>query len=70
MYVANGANFPDALAASVATDGPVLLTDTNTLPPVVRDEIVRLKPSNIVIVGGTAAVSQNVENQLRQLTGR
>jgi hypothetical protein len=69
VYVASGSNFPDALAASVATDGPVLLTDTNTLPPVVRDEIVRLRPKNIVIVGGPAAVSPNVETQLRQLTG-
>jgi putative cell wall-binding protein len=51
----------------VALDGPVLLTDPNSLPQVVADEITRLAPSRIVVVGGTAAVSPGVFAQLQGL---
>src|SRR5207253_7748423 len=68
-YVANGAAFPDALAggpAAGAAGGPVLLTDRDTLPPATSDELRRLEPRSIVILGGTTAVSEVVEDQLRQ----
>jgi hypothetical protein len=68
VYVASGTAFPDALsAASLAANGPVLLTDPNRLPPEVAGEIRRLKPLKVVIVGGTAAVSVGVENELAKL---
>jgi putative cell wall-binding protein len=70
VYVATGANFPDALgAASAATyeGGPLLLTDPSTLPSVVADEIRALNPGEIKVVGGTAAVSDNVLRSLKQI---
>lgn len=70
VVIASGANFPDALAAGPAAsyfDGPLLLTNPAALPTVVRDEILRLDPDLIYIVGGTGAVSTAVENALKVL---
>lgn len=70
VVIATGLNFPDALAAAPAAvvyGGPVLLTDPNTIPQVVRDEITRLAPERIVVVGGTAVISDDVVNALKEI---
>ena len=70
VIVATGTGFADALAggpAAVALGGPVLLTDPNSLPQEVADEITRLAPTRIVVVGGTSAVSATVFSQLQAL---
>ncbi|HSI99409.1 MAG TPA: cell wall-binding repeat-containing protein [Patescibacteria group bacterium] len=70
-YVATGLNFPDALAAGPAAGiqgGPVLLTDKDRLPPATRDELARLRPGRIVVLGSTAAVSAYVGQQLQGYT--
>ncbi|HYM53056.1 MAG TPA: cell wall-binding repeat-containing protein, partial [Candidatus Dormibacteraeota bacterium] len=70
-FVATGANFPDALAASPAAarlGGPTLLTQRTSLPQATIDELVRLQPRSIVIVGGTGVVSTQVAAQLRTYT--
>jgi peptidoglycan-N-acetylglucosamine deacetylase len=70
VYVVSGDNWPDGLsagAAAVVQDAPVLLTDDLSLPTAVRDEIVRLAPTRIMLVGGPAAVSETVATQLRAL---
>ncbi len=67
VYVATGSSFPDALAGGVlaARDGaPVLLVGAS-LPTATRDEIFRLDPERIVILGGPAAVSSTIEAFLR-----
>ena len=67
-YVATGADFADALAggAAAARDGaPVLLTRPGDLPPVTRDELERLGLDRIVVLGGSAAVSEDVAEDLR-----
>ena len=66
-FIATGASFPDALAGSPAAakaHGPILLTATNQLPSATATELARLKPSKIVILGGTGAVSAGVEASL------
>lgn len=71
LYIATGENYPDALSAASAAaiqGGPLLLTDPAFLPGVVRSEIQRLQPGQIVVVGGTGAVSENVYSELRILT--
>jgi putative cell wall-binding protein len=63
-FVATGAKFPDALAVgpiAISDGGPVLFVSTTSLPSIVADELVRLDPDRIVILGGTAAVSAAVE---------
>jgi putative cell wall-binding protein len=70
VYLAVGTNFPDALAAAGPAGynrAPVLLTPTAALPQEVIDEIQRLDPHAIVILGGTAAISANVQAQLEAL---
>lgn len=63
VYVASGRVFPDALSgAPIAgmTRGPVLLVDTDTVPPAIDVELERLKPRRIVVLGGPATVSERV----------
>ncbi|PFG39046.1 subtilisin family serine protease [Georgenia soli] len=72
VYIANGLTSVDALsAAPVAgmTKGPVLLTRADSLPTEVTNEIRRLKPGRIVILGGTGAVSSGIQQQLRGYAG-
>ncbi|MET4639089.1 cell wall-binding repeat-containing protein [Mycetocola sp. 2940] len=67
VYVATGADYPDALAAAPAaalSGAPLLLTTPDALRADVRDEIIRLKPSTIRILGGERAVSPAVHNAL------
>lgn len=71
VHVASGLNFPDALSASAAAaavGGPLLLTHPNVVPDAINAELVRLKPSKIVVVGGTSSVSDDVYAQLAKLT--
>ncbi len=71
VYVATGVNFPDALTAGPATitsPGPLLLVGS-TIPDAVAAELARLRPSNIIILGGTAAVSEAVSQQLAHYLG-
>jgi hypothetical protein len=66
--IVSGLNFPDALTVAPFTNrGPILLTDPNRLPPETVTEIRRLKVKDIIIVGGTSAVSTKVENELAAL---
>ncbi|WP_109473366.1 cell wall-binding repeat-containing protein [Ornithinimicrobium cavernae] len=68
VFVATGAGFPDALAAAAragSLEGPVLLVKPSAVPAVTRIELDRLAPANVVIVGGDAAVSDDVEQELR-----
>nr|WP_228509288.1 cell wall-binding repeat-containing protein [Herbiconiux sp. VKM Ac-1786] len=70
VFVAAGSNYPDALSAAPAAvklGGPLLLTPTDQLLPVVAAEISRLKPQKIVVVGGRFAVNDAVLGQLRAL---
>ena len=71
VFVATGSNFADALGAGAAAQGrgPVLLTTRDSLPAVTRDEINRLQPRRIVVLGGTAVVSESVRQDLAGLTG-
>ncbi|GAA3876250.1 hypothetical protein GCM10022381_18630 [Leifsonia kafniensis] len=70
VYVATGLSFPDALAAAPAAaklGGPLLLTSIDNVPETVKAEIKRLKPARIVVVGGTAVISDAVLKELTAL---
>ena len=72
VFVATGGNFPDALGvgpAAISAGGPLLLVRTMSLPSSVADELVRLDPDRVVILGGTAAVSAAVEEAIDALLG-
>ena len=60
VFVATGHAFPDALAGAPAAGrlgAPVLLMRRDSVPAVVADEIERLEPQRIVVLGGPSAIS-------------
>lgn len=66
--VANGEDFPDALAASYlagAADAPVVLTERGRLTPAARTTLQEIGADGVLVVGGTAAISDSVLTQLR-----
>lgn len=66
-YVATGAAFPDALSGGAAAgvqSAPMLLTRSTTLPDSTRQELERLAPDRIMVVGGIGAVSSAVATEL------
>lgn len=68
VVLAKDSDFPDALAGAPLAykyNAPILLTDSKSLTLDTEIEIDRLKPSTVYILGGTAAVSQDVENKLK-----
>ena len=65
--IADGGNYPDALAAvplAAKLNAPLLLTNTNSLNPKTSTALKDLKVMKIYLVGGTAVISSDVENQL------
>lgn len=82
--VVSGLNYPDAMAAGpVASAGarqagmgfstpggfPIILTDPTSLSPSAATALVNLGIGNVLIMGGTAAMSSAVEGQIQSLTG-
>jgi putative cell wall-binding protein len=70
VYVANGENFPDGLVSAPAAalvDAPLLMTTPTMLPLPTAQAIQLLRPTSIVVVGGTASVSDEVYAQLEAL---
>lgn len=66
--VALGLDYPDALSAAplaAKLGGPLLLTQKNGVPQATLNEIARLKPKRVIVVGGTGAVSDTALRQLR-----
>lgn len=62
VFLASGENYPDALSMGASTflEGPLLLTRRDALPQATIDELDRLQPCFVVVVGGEAAVSDAV----------
>ena len=48
---------------------PLLLTRPDRLPAVTETQLNETSPEHMVIVGGTAAVAQSIQDQLNELVG-
>ena len=73
VVLASGENFADSLVAgSLANkeNAPVLLTQKEKLPQVIKDEITRLKPEEVIIVGGEKSVNIKGLKNVRRLAGK
>lgn len=60
VYIATGLNFPDALAGGATAaeeNAPVLLVLTDKVPNATIEELQRLDPDLIVVLGGAGAIS-------------
>jgi len=71
VYVATGLDFPDALAGAAVAGpqgGPILLVSVDALPAVTAAELTRLRPQQIMILGGTGVVSDAVASALGDYT--
>ncbi|MGI8875393.1 MAG: PQQ-dependent sugar dehydrogenase [Egibacteraceae bacterium] len=69
VFVATGEQFADALAsgpAAAAAGAPILLTGRGFLPEETRDELARLAPDNVVVLGGDDAIADAVVAALRE----
>ncbi|MDA8221055.1 MULTISPECIES: N-acetylmuramoyl-L-alanine amidase [Desulfosporosinus] len=67
VLLANCDNFPDALVAAPLShqlDAPILLTPSGGVDAKVMEEIKRLGAEKVILLGGTAALSQKVEQDI------
>lgn len=67
VILARADDFADSLAGvglSKKYDAPILLTNPGKLSAATQTEIERLGASNVIILGGIGAVSQEIEDQL------
>lgn len=70
VVICTGDNFPDSLSISgvAASKGwPILLASGNTMDPTVSNYLSTYKPTNIYIIGGTGAVSKDIETSIQNL---
>lgn len=70
FYLADGTNFPDALAVSnlaLQNHTPIVLTQPNAIPENVLDLIGQ---TPVTIIGGTASISEEVANQIPNVKQR
>lgn len=67
VYLATGLNFPDALSGSALAaknNAPIILTEQDSISPDVLNLITSMDVKNVVILGGTNVVSQNIEDTI------
>ncbi len=70
VVIARGDNFPDALAGTPLAyklNAPILLSRKSDLTEETRNELVRLGAKNVIILGGTGAISNTVANSVRDM---
>lgn len=73
VLIAEGYGFADALAGAPLAykmNAPILLTGKDKLNGTTANEIARLNPSKIIILGGNSAISGNVEHALKTVGGK
>lgn len=69
-YVASGMTFPDALAGGAVAGKqglPLLLANQNDATLYTGQEVLRLSPLRLTMLGGTASLSASVETRLKRL---
>lgn len=70
VIITNHLAYADALSAAPLAykkNAPILLTQNNSLNLSTKSEISRLNSKEIIIIGGTGSVSQQVENELKSM---
>ena len=71
VVIASGENYPDALSVSSAAavnQYPILLVTKNTISNSVKDELAKIKPNKIYIIGENGVISSAVESNLASLS--
>ncbi len=68
VILTKGTDFPDALSGvplAYKNNAPILLTESSSLSQETLEELKRLNPTKVIILGGEAAISSTVELQLQ-----
>ncbi|AVP55358.1 hypothetical protein K144313037_03380 [Clostridium tetani] len=68
VVLASGQGYADALSASPFAkliDAPILLTKEDKLEEKTLQEIKRLNPSKVYIIGGEGSISQHIEDEIK-----
>ncbi|WP_186431529.1 cell wall-binding repeat-containing protein [Clostridium sp. BSD9I1] len=68
VIIAQGDNFPDALCSvplAKRYDAPILLTSKDALTKEAEEEIIRLSPKNIILIGGEGSISSKAEKYMQ-----
>lgn len=68
VVIVNGFNFPDALSISsiaAAKGYPIFMSQNNSIPDTIINKISSINPSKIYLIGGTGALSNNIQSQLK-----
>ena len=63
-------DYPDAIASTpfaVSLNAPILLTKGDSIDPRVLNELTRLKPQKIILLGGIACLQPSIEKELDTL---
>lgn len=69
VFLASGANAPDAVAGGSLTSGPILLVPpTGVVPDVVTEAVADFAPQRFIVLGGTAAITDDVVSQVAGAT--
>ena len=66
LVIACGTNFPDALSAS-SLGCEIMLTKKDRLSPEAKAEILRTLPGRVIVIGASAAVSEDVFRAIRNI---
>jgi putative cell wall-binding protein len=72
VYLVSGSGYADAVAAGPAAardGGAILFTTAGSLPAAVADELVRLKPARVEVVGPSSAIANSVLIRTTSLLG-
>ncbi|BCB05771.1 cell wall-binding repeat-containing protein [Bacillus sp. KH172YL63] len=70
VVLARDSNFPDALAGAPLAykhDAPILLNPKDSLQSAVKNQLKYLEAKNVIILGGTSAITSKVERELKQM---
>ncbi len=73
VYIASGQESADALsggAAAAHDDAPLLLSTSRSMPATTQQELARLQPQEVVLLGGTSRIPSRAKNDvLRNVPG-
>lgn len=70
VILTNGNSVVDGVTAtplSAVNDAPILLVEKDNIPQPTKDELKRLNPTNLIIIGGEGVVSNKVISDLKTL---
>lgn len=72
VLLANAFAYSDVLAAvplAYKNQAPILLTEATELTPATFEQLQKLKPKKVILIGGTSVISQGIQDRLNQLYG-